>query len=223
MLLEVKNLRKEYIRDGTPFAAVDDVHFSVDEHDFVFITGRSGSGKSTLLSIIAGLMKPDTGTVVFDGRELTSMKDSALSRLRNDGLGYIPQGASLLANLSVIENVLLPFWLYKRDTNGIKEKAEKLLEDVGIARLADSYPPNLSGGEIKRAAIARALINSPKLIIADEPTSDLDTQSAEDVMKLFSSFSDKAAVLLVTHDNSLLNMKQSRHLQTENGVITELL
>ena len=200
MLLEIRELKKEYKRGGKVFPAVDNVSLSVSENDFICITGRSGSGKSTFLNIAAGLLAPTSGSIVFDGRDLIKLSDGELSGLRNTQIGFIPQGRSILPNFTVLDNVKLPFYLSKRKGNPA-ERAIYLLEKVGLHKLAEMYPSQLSGGELRRVSIARALINSPRLIIADEPTGDLDPQTTQDIMRLFSQISvSGTAVILVTHE-----------------------
>ncbi|MBR1486084.1 MAG: ABC transporter ATP-binding protein [Synergistaceae bacterium] len=199
-MLEIINLTKEYKRGDKIFKALDNVNLKIDAGDFVNIIGRSGSGKSTLLNIAAGMLTPSSGKIIFDGEELSKKNDSELSFIRNNKIGFIPQDASALPNLTVIENVLLPFYLYHHDGDGEKT-ARNLLERLKIENLADSYPSELSGGELRRSLIARALINSPKIIIADEPTSDLDVNSTREVMEIFSDInSGGVAVLMVSHD-----------------------
>ncbi|MFP3154315.1 ABC transporter ATP-binding protein [Lachnospiraceae bacterium ZAX-1] len=200
MLLKTIALMREYQRGKVSFRAVNEVDLSLDEADFVCITGHSGSGKSTLLNLIAGLLSPTSGNIVFDGKELTTAHDRELSRIRNTQIGYIPQGHSILGNFTVLDNVRLPFYLYKRDGNPTV-RANELLEQVGIAHLKRQYPAELSGGELRRISIARALINSPRILIADEPTGDLDPQNSEAIMELFARVAKEGtAVLVVTHD-----------------------
>ncbi|MDR1874016.1 MAG: ABC transporter ATP-binding protein [Synergistaceae bacterium] len=220
MLLELRDLKKEYLRQGSPFAAVDGVSVSVDKGEFVCVTGRSGSGKSTLLNMAAGLLKPTSGSIAFDGRELSKLDDDELSFLRNTRIGYIPQGHSVLANFSVLDNIRLPFYLYKREGNPT-DRARRLMEQVGIPHLEKSYPAQLSGGEVRRVAIARSLVNAPQLLIADEPTGDLDRQTTEDVMNLFTQVAgDGVAVLVVTHDADVVR-HNSRHFSMDSGKLTE--
>jgi putative ABC transport system ATP-binding protein len=222
MLLELRNLKKEYLRENASFAAVNDVNLSIGEGERICITGRSGSGKSTLLNMVAGLLKPTSGEILFEGRDLSSLEDEALSFLRNSRIGYIPQGRSILSNFSVLENVKLPFYLYKRPENPT-EKVRRLLEQVGILHLAEIYPSELSGGELRRVAIARSLVNTPRLLIADEPTGDLDPDTTAEVMKLFSQVSQDngVAVLLVTHDPSIVH-RGGRHFSMNSGKLTEI-
>ena len=204
MLLELTNLSKEYPCGGKSFFAVRDVCLSLDAGDFAIIAGRSGSGKTTLLSLIGGLLIPSSGKVVFDGCDLMALSDRKLSALRNEKIGFIPQGYSILSNLTVLDNVLLPYFLHRRRGDA-GDRALALLKELGIAHLANAYPKQLSGGELRRVAIARAFINNPKLLLADEPTNDLDTESARYVMSLFSRAADEGmAVLLVTHDPDVI-------------------
>ena len=200
MVLEVKNLCKEYMRGSQPFYAVDHVDFSMDKGDFVSIIGRSGSGKSTMLNLIAGLLDPTEGTVTISGKCLTGMNDEELSSVRNTVLGYVPQGQTVLSNLSVLDNVRLPFYFSKREGEST-ERAMELLKLVGIDHLAESLPKELSGGEMRRVAIARALMCSHELLVLDEPTGDLDPETTAEIMELLQKIAaEGTAVLMVTHE-----------------------
>lgn len=199
MLLETVGLTKNYERRGRKFAAVDGVDLRVTSDDFVCITGESGSGKSTLLNMLTGLLRADGGEILLDGEDLCKRGDAELAKLRNSKIGYIPQGNSLLQNFSVLDNVCLPWYLTrKEDVSGF---ARALLEKVGIPHLEKENPRNLSGGEARRVAIARSLISRPSVLIADEPTGDLDPQNADEVLRLFSEVhSQGVAVIIVTHE-----------------------
>ncbi|MDR3115927.1 MAG: ABC transporter ATP-binding protein [Treponema sp.] len=204
-LLELHELTKEYRRGGRTFNAVNRASLSVEPGDFISIIGRSGSGKSTLLSMSAGLLHPTAGTVLFEGADIHRLKDKELSFFRNEQIGYVPQGQSLLANFRVFDNVCIPWFLFKREGDA-EGRAFILLEKVGISHLAASYPKELSGGEMRRVSLARALINEPRLLIADEPTSDLDVQTTAEIMGLFSRIAKEGtAVLIVTHELDSLN------------------
>ncbi|MDR0722481.1 MAG: ABC transporter ATP-binding protein [Treponema sp.] len=204
-LLELKDVTKAYKRGGRAFNAVNHVGLSVEPGDFISIIGRSGSGKSTLLNMSAGLLHPTEGTVLFEGNDLHRLKDKEISFLRNEKIGYVPQGQSLLSNFTVFDNVCIPWFLFRRGGN-TEGRAFTLLEKVGISHLAASYPRELSGGEMRRAAIARSLINEPRLLIADEPTSDLDVETTAEIMRLFSDIArEGTAVLIVTHELDTLN------------------
>ncbi|MDR0647747.1 MAG: ABC transporter ATP-binding protein [Synergistaceae bacterium] len=199
MILEASGIKKEYIRAGNSFWALNDVSLSVDEGEFICIVGRSGSGKTTLLNILAGLLTPTSGSVYFEGREYSGLSDCELSGMRSTRLGYIMQGQTVLPNFTVLQNTLIPHVL--ADRGDAAEAAMSLLEQVGLAHLAGQYPSSLSGGELRRVSIARALLSSPVLLIADEPTGDLDEETAGEIMRIFTSVSKKGtAVLMVTHD-----------------------
>ena len=204
-ILELKELTKEYRRGERVFNAVNGVNLSVQRGDFISIIGRSGSGKSTLLNMSAGLLKPTGGAVLFDGQDISGLADKQISLLRNKRIGFVPQGQSLLANFTVLENVCVPWFLFKR-AGEPEERALVLLEKTGIAHLAASYPKELSGGEMRRVAIARSLINAPELLIADEPTGDLDAETTADIMKLLHDIAQEGtAVLIVTHELDTLS------------------
>ena len=200
-MLELKQLKRVYDRDDiASFIAVDNVDLNIMRGDFVSIIGKSGSGKSTMLNMIVGLLRPTSGKILINGADLWSMNDKNMAKMRNSKIGYIPQSMSLLSNLTIIDNVRLPFYLAQREGNCI-ERAMNLLEEMRIQNLAERYPAHLSSGEMRRAAIARALINKPEILIADEPTGDLDEETTEEVMKLFSGVYCKGiTILMVTHE-----------------------
>ena len=202
--LEAQKLVKEYKRRGKSFRAVDDIDFSINPGEFVMIEGESGSGKTTFLNLITGLTDPTSGVVLIDGRSLKDTGDKELSKIRNEKIKYIPQGESLLSALTVRENILFPFTI-----GGTKRPSdERLLEvagKLGIAELLDEYPSELSGGEMRRATIARAVINKPSLIIADEPTGSLDSANTSKVMDIFREIAaEGTAVIVVTHQKETL-------------------
>ena len=199
-LLEATHLVKEYQRDGAPFRAVDDVSLRVESGEVVAIVGRSGSGKTTFLNMIAGLVSPTSGGVTFAGTDILALRDADMSRLRNRSIGFVPQGQSLLANLTVFDNVRLPHYLDRRDDDAVARTAF-LLDELGIAHLGKMRPAQLSGGEMRRVAIARAMMNRPLLLIADEPTGDLDMDNIHGVMALFVALAEKGvAVVFSTHE-----------------------
>lgn len=220
MLLQIKELTKEYKRGKTPFTAVKDVNLTMEDGEFISIIGRSGSGKSTLLNLIAGLLRPTCGEITVAGQNIGCLGDEEASYFRNATIGFIPQGNSLLANFTALDNVRLPIYLF----NGNSEepgRALGLLERVGIAHLSQSHPQELSGGELRRVAIARALVNQPRFLIADEPTSDLDTETTGDIMALFRSIAGEGTgVLLVTHEPDTLDYAQKVY-QMETGILSQ--
>ena len=200
MNLQIKDLSKDYKRGDRTFSAVKNVNLEVGNGDFISIAGHSGSGKSTLLNLIAGLLVPTKGEILIDGENIASSSDEKASSLRNTLIAHVPQGQSLLSNLTVFDNVRLPFYLSNRNGDP-SDEVTKLLTDLGISHLSDSYPSSLSGGEARRVAIARALINKPSLLLADEPTSDLDSENTDEIISLFKRIAKEGtAVIMVTHD-----------------------
>ena len=217
MLLDVKNLRKDYQRGSQHFSAVNNVSFSMAQTDFITIMGKSGSGKTTLLNMIAGLLTPTQGKITINGTNLFELDDKQVSAFRNQNIGYIPQGSSLLPNLTALENIRLPFYLTKRENQSSLNYALDLLEKAKIGYLKDTYPANMSGGEMRRIAILRALICRPQLVIADEPTSDLDEESSTQIMALLTEIHQQGTgLLIVTHDNDVANYSQ-RTLKMSSG------
>ena len=204
MNLRAENITKKYYRptkNASHLEAVKPLGFILEEGKVTEITGRSGSGKSTLLYMLAGLLKPDSGKVLLDDQDLYSLTDDQLSRLRNQKFGVIPQGQTGLFALTVLENVLAPVAIYG-DTKNYEENAKKLLSMVGIENLGDSKMSELSGGEMRRMAIARALILDPEIIFADEPTDDLDDENTKAVLALLQKIARGGkSVLLVTHES----------------------
>jgi putative ABC transport system ATP-binding protein len=210
LMLEVRAVSKEYKREGHPFFAVDGAELSAESGEFIGIKGASGSGKSTLLNLIAGLLVPSSGEIIIDGQNIGRMNDKEVSAFRSRVIGYVPQGQSLLPNLTVYDNIRLPFYLsqtsHKERKTGsdnnidADKRVSELLERFGISHLAESMPQSLSGGELRRAAIARAVISSPKILLADEPTSDLDTDNTSSIISFFREIADSGtAVIVVTH------------------------
>lgn len=219
MILEARNVVKEYQRGGRPFRAVDGVSLDIEKGEFVSVSGRSGSGKSTLLNILAGLLPPTAGTVRFGGKSYADLGDRERSVLRGTKLGYIMQGQSVLPNLTVLQNVLLPLTLFRRGAVS-DPKALELLGRAGLLPLASQYPAGLSGGEMRRVSIVRALLASPELLIADEPTGDLDQATAKGIMEMFRSAAEKGtAVLMVTHDEGAARCA-GRSFFMEDGKLT---
>lgn len=220
MLLKTKSLSKSFARGRNSFFAVKDVDFSISASDFVFIVGRSGSGKTTFLNLISGILDPTQGQVFFEDQDISSMNDTDKSFYRNESIGFVPQSLAYLLNLSVFDNVRVPFFLFNRDGDS-EGRALSLLELMDIAHLKNEMPHNLSGGELKRMLIARALMNSPKLLIADEPTANLDKETSETVMNLIKSVNKLGtAVLIVTHDFEILN-ENSTIYRMNDGELTK--
>ena len=203
-IIKTENLSKSFKRGSNTIFAVKNVNFTLEEGDFVNIIGRSGSGKSTFLNLLSGLLKPTEGKIFAKGKDMSDFSDREISKYRNEVIGFVPQSLGTLPNLNVLENVSLPYYLFKRDDSAY-EKAAMLLDEMGILHLKDDFPKNLSGGELKRVLIARSMINSPKLLILDEPTSDLDKNTTVEIMDLLKKINSKGtALIIVTHELDIL-------------------
>jgi len=225
--IQLENVTKSYPGDGETVSAVNGASLSVSKGEFVSIVGHSGSGKTTLLSLIGGIVRPTSGSVLFEGGDIFSLNSDGLSSYRSEKIGFMFQFASLLPMLTVKENLILPtlFSETKReeaDGNTCQEKAEKLIHMVGLGDKLNSYPARLSGGQQRRVAIARAFMNGPAVILADEPTGDLDEETEQDMMDFFSSMnrSDGITFLMVTHNSDLANQAK-RKLRMHKGVLEE--
>lgn len=206
MILVAEGISKKFLRDSGDanyFYAVQPASLTLSPGTVTVVMGRSGSGKTTLLHMMAGLLAPSEGRVLLDGQSLYQLPDGELSRLRNAHMGVVPQGRSAIDSLTVMENILLPRALYGRE--GKREDAETWMDRLGIGHLGAAMPRQLSGGELRRMAIARAMAFQPACVLADEPTGDLDDENTEIVMRAFRQAADEgAAVLLVTHEEMAL-------------------
>lgn len=221
LLVDVNNVYKIFERGGRDFTALNDVNFSVNSGDFINIVGKSGSGKSTLLTILSAIQDPTKGDVRVLERKISEMTDDEKSHYRNEFVGYVPQTFGTLSTLNVIDNVRLPHFFMKREGDGIK-RAEELLDMCGILHLKYEFPRNLSGGEVKRVLIARALMNEPKILLADEPTSDLDSATSSEIMEMLKKINDNGTtIIIVTHDDDLLKYG-SRLLEMSDGKLKEV-
>lgn len=219
-MLEIRNITKIYKRANIPFKAVNNVSLKIEREDFIHIIGRSGSGKSTLLNIIATLLNADEGELFLEDKNYKNLNDDEKSKFRNENIGFIPQSPSLLSYLNVLENVMLPYDLYDREGDS-EGRAMYYLKELAIGHLAKSYPKELSEGELKKVTIARALMNEPKILIADEPTSDLDIENTKEVMELLSKINERGTTLLVvTHELDTLKYGKKTFTMSE-GILTE--
>ena len=203
MIIEATGLSKEFARargGRRVFTAVHPLDIGLDEGQLTVISGHSGSGKSTLLTMLAGILTPTAGHVRVEGTDLYSLRDEERSRLRNARIGLVPQGNTALRALTVLDNVLLPSVLYSRD-EAPAARGRELLTTVGLADLAEAKPTELSGGELRRMAIARALLMEPSIVLADEPTAGLDSANATAVLTLLRDAANAGgAVLVVSHE-----------------------
>ena len=204
--LEARDVCKRFFRKGRESASYFDAVAAMDlvlvSGELVEVVGRSGSGKTTLLCMLAGLLTPTSGTVSFEGQDLYALDEPARAKLRNEHFGVVPQGQTPLYDLTVLQNVCLPHGIY-RDAREVEDRALERLGSLGIAELSECYPAELSGGELRRMALARALVNEPKVIFADEPTGDLDDKNTKVVLRTLQDAARRgASVLLVTHERS---------------------
>lgn len=221
MIIECINLEKDYISDDKKIKAVDNISLDIEAGNFVVILGHSGSGKTTLLSLIGGLTSPDKGKVLIHGIDNLAISDQDLSILRNSTIGFIFQFASLVPTLTVLENMLLPLSFGGKKV-GTKEDAMGLLQQVGLADKANVFPSQLSGGQQRRVAIVRAFVNNPDIILADEPTGDLDEETENHILDLFRKYNEKGTTfVVVTHNKKLGESQQNpRVIYMRNGRIT---
>ena len=223
MELRAEGARRRFFRgsgSANYFYAVEKTDFVLPAGKLTEITGRSGSGKSTLLNMLAGLLAPTDGKIFMDGTDLYSLNDAALSALRNRSIGVIPQGQTGLNSLTVLENVLLPCSMYGDAAD--EKRALELLERVGIAKLRNACPNELSGGEMRRLAIARALMRSPSVLLADEPTGDLEDENTAAVLTLLRQCADAGtAVLLVTHEREAAAFADTIYIMQEGRLHLE--
>ena len=201
-ILQVSNLKKVYTTrfGGNKIEALKNVCFSVEQGEYVAIMGESGSGKTTLLNILAALDKPTSGTVSLDGQDLTTIKESQVANFRRDNLGFVFQDFNLLDTFSVEDNIYLPLVLAGKTYTEMNQKLIPIAAQLGISDLLKKYPYEISGGQKQRVAVARAIITTPKLILADEPTGALDSKATDELLRLFSEINKNGqTVLMVTH------------------------
>lgn len=220
--IEVRDAVKTYPLGESEVVAVDSLTLNVDEGEFLAVVGRSGSGKTTLLNLLAGIDRPTSGKVLVEGAELGSLSESDLAAWRGQRVGLVFQFFQLLPTLTVAENVMLPMdFADKIPVEERRGRAEELLDRVGIGDQADKMPATLSGGQQQRAAIARALANDPPLLLADEPTGNLDSATADAVLKLFADLnSDGQTIVVVTHETGISSVAR-RQITLHDGRIVD--
>ena len=218
-MIELRNVHRHYAMSGQTVRALEDVSLGIGAGEFVAITGQSGSGKSSLLNILGCLDHPTSGHYLIEGRDVATLDDEASSDIRNRRIGFVFQSFHLLPRLTVRENVLLPLRFNRQPPDGAQERADALLERVGLGDRRHHRPGELSGGQMQRAAIARALLLQPALLLADEPTGNLDSRSAADVLALIDEVHrDGQTVVLVTHDNDIA-ARAPRRVRLHDGRI----
>jgi len=220
-VVEVQQLRKVYHRDSQEITVLDGIDLTVPEGEFVALMGPSGSGKTTLLNLVAGIDRPTSGRVTVAGTDLAALSESALARWRSRTIGFIFQFYNLIPVLTAVENVELPLLLANLTRKERRERALTALRVVGLADRSGHYPRQLSGGQEQRVAIARAIVTDPKVLVADEPTGDLDARSAEEILALMEALNRdfRKTIVMVTHDP---RASQRAHTQKhlDKGVLT---
>ncbi|MBD3292090.1 MAG: ATP-binding cassette domain-containing protein [Armatimonadia bacterium] len=217
--VDVRNVRRTYRRSETELAALDDISLAVPEGELAGIVGHSGAGKSTLLNIIGGLDRPSGGTVVVGGTDLGTLDEAGLAVYRRETVGFVFQDASLVPALTVYENVMLPLVPLAADREEKAERVEAALAEVNIAHRAEHLPGELSGGEQQRAAVARAVVNDPELILADEPTGELDSENAGRILTLLERLNGQGrTVIIASHDADTIAVTR-RVFRLEEGAL----
>ncbi len=223
MLLQGQSIFKSFGKGDALTHVIKGVDMDLEAGEFVAIMGKSGCGKSTLLNLLSTLDQTDKGQIFFEGKDISQLSDEEAAKLRLESFGFVFQMPRMVKNLTILDNILLPSLTYKKDKEVAKQQALALMEEIGIADLADKRISQVSGGQLQRAGICRALINNPGLIFADEPTGALDSKSGQEVMKLFSQYHQAGkTILMVTHDMALA-AKAQRVLLMKDGLIQEEL
>jgi len=220
-VIEIEGLYKDYDTPAGVLPVLKDVNLTIDEGDYVAIMGPSGSGKSTFMNILGCLDRPTKGEYKLDNHSVKSLDRNDLAKLRNKTIGFVFQGFNLLARSSLLDNVSLPL-VYASDSKSLRdEKSKKFLEKVGLGKYLNSKPNQISGGQQQRVAIARALVNQPRIILADEPTGNLDSKTSEEIMALFDSLNKEGiTIIIVTHENDIAD-HASRQVRFLDGKIIE--
>jgi len=221
-VIELKNVSKIYKMDNNEVVALNNVNLKFRKSELVAIVGPSGSGKSTLLHIIGLLDKPTKGEVFIEGKRTSTLNEKEISELRNKKIGFVFQFFNLYPTLTALENVELPMMIAGIDEKERKERAKKLLEEVGLIKFKDHLPSQLSGGQRQRVAIARAMANDPSYILADEPTGNLDSKSGEEIIRIFRNLNEKygKTIIVVTHNLEIIKYFK-RVIKIKDGRIVE--
>ncbi|CAM8440341.1 SalX ABC-type antimicrobial peptide transport system, ATPase component [Candidatus Methylopumilus universalis] len=220
-VIEIQGLYKDYDTAAGVFPVLKDVNLTIDDGEYVAIMGPSGSGKSTFMNILGCLDRPTKGEYMLDGHSVKSLSSNELAKLRNKTIGFVFQGFNLLARSTLVENVSLPL-VYAEDQKELRAKiAKNILERMGLGNYFDSKPSQISGGQQQRVAIARALVNQPRIILADEPTGNLDSKTSDEIMKIFDELNQIGnTIIIVTHENDIAD-HASRQVRFLDGKIVE--
>ncbi|HOT21109.1 MAG TPA: ABC transporter ATP-binding protein [Sedimentibacter sp.] len=219
-IIEVENLNKTYMLGNVPVEILQEINFTINRGEFITIMGPSGSGKSTLLYLLGGLDKPTSGKILINNKDISALSDEEQSTLRRREIGFVFQFYNLVPNLTVEDNVMLPVLLDGKKIKDYREKLDEILETVGLSDRINHTPRELSGGQQQRVAIARALINEPDIILADEPTGNLDSKSSEEVMKLLQRINKVKGKTILQVSHSLETAKYSdRIINVRDGKV----
>ena len=219
-IIHLEHIQKSYYIGAEKVSVLRDIQLSVHQGEFISIMGPSGAGKSTLMNILGCLDRPTEGSYVLDGSEVSNLDDNQLAVIRNQKIGFVFQSFNLLPRLSALDNVILPMIYGNVDKSERKARAEKMLASVGLGDRIDYMPTEMSGGQRQRVAIARALINHPAIIMADEPTGNLDSKSTSEVMEIFTGLHEAGkTIILVTHELDVANFA-TRHVILSDGYIS---
>jgi putative ABC transport system ATP-binding protein len=220
-MIRLQNVTKTVRSGAEDLTILDDVCIEIPDGQFVAVTGASGSGKSTLLGLIAGLDAPSSGEIFIDADEITSMKEDALARIRSEKIGFIFQSFHLIPSLTAYENIIIPMEI--RGARDSPERAARLLEEVDLTNRGHHYPPELSGGEQQRVAIARAFANSPSILLADEPTGNLDSKNGHHIFELMEQLhaQNNVTLVLVTHDAELAARAQRQIVLRDGRIVSD--
>jgi putative ABC transport system ATP-binding protein len=223
-LVEIRSVTKRYHKGGETITPLDDVSLDVDEGEFVALMGASGTGKSTLLNLIASIDRPDSGTITVDGTDISKLSRTQLAHWRAANIGYIFQTHNLIPVLTAYENIELPLLLLPMSRSERHKRVEIALQAVDLLDRAQHYPRQLSGGQEQRVGVARAIVTHPKLVVADEPTGDLDDETSQQILRLLRRLNDELGVtlLMVTHDAEAAAIA-GRQLRLEHGKLVEVV
>jgi len=219
VIVELKNIAKHYHMNGRQVKALDNVSFSIKQGEYLAIIGSSGSGKSTLMNVLGALDRPSSGQYFLEGNDVARFDDNRLAHVRNKLIGFIFQNFNLMAHLTALENVIQPLVFRSIPYRTRVDMAVQMLEKVGLSNRTDHFPSQLSGGQRQRVAIARALVTDPTILIADEPTGNLDPITTVEIMKLFDELNDNGrTILMVTHDPKIA-AHSTRQIGLEHGMV----